>query len=180
MLRLISEEVAPVTRCKYDFQAEGGGGGGEVVVNQTLLGARCRHRKVVQNLYTTTWQSNIVGPFTSRETRDPGRRGWWAVPRVGYFFYLKWRWALNQEITGSAAQQGGAHARRPAKLVHSPFVLDWRMCYCWNRGWKARRPDLAGKFARMGAWRLGGLRAFSTGIPSSSYFLAASNGGLEA
>ena len=24
----------------------------------------------------------------------------------GCFFYLKWRWALNQEITDSAAQQG--------------------------------------------------------------------------
>ena len=73
--------------------------------------ARCRHRKVVQNLYTTTWQSNIVGPFTPpppQETRNPGRRGWWAVSRVRMwvFFYLKWRWALNQEITGSAAHQG--------------------------------------------------------------------------
>ena len=26
-----------------------------------------------------------------------------------------------------------------------------------NRGWEARRPDLARKFARMGAGRLGGL-----------------------
>ena len=33
--------------------------------------ARCRHRKVVQNLYTTTWQSNIVGPFTPER---PGTR----------------------------------------------------------------------------------------------------------
>ena len=81
-----------------------------------------------------------------RETRNPGRRRWWAVPRVGCFF----------------------------------FVLDGRMCYCWNRGWEVRLPDLAGKFARMGAGRLGGWRVFSTGIPTSSYFLAASNGGLEA
>ena len=34
------------------------------------------------------------------------------------------------------------------------------MCYCWNRGWEARRPNLAGKFSRMGAGRLGGLRVF--------------------
>ena len=26
-----------------------------------------------------------------------------------------------------------------------------------NRGWEARRPDLAKKFPKMGAWRLGGL-----------------------
>ena len=68
-------------------------------------------------------------------------------------------------------------------MVHSPsllFVLDGRMCYCWNRGWEARRLDLAGKFVRMGAGRLGGLRVFSTGIPTSSYFLAALNRGLEA
>ena len=35
-------------------------------------------------------------------------------------------------------------------------MLDGRICYCWNRCWKARRPDLAGKFARMGAGKLGG------------------------
>ena len=34
--------------------------------------ARCRHRKVIQNLYTATWQSNIVGQFT------PERPGTWA------------------------------------------------------------------------------------------------------
>ena len=61
--------------------------GGEVVVKPNTAGgsvgrARCRHRKVVQNLYTTTWQSNIASPFTPRETRNPGRRGWWAVLRV--------------------------------------------------------------------------------------------------
>ena len=49
-----------------------------------------------------------------------------------------------------------------------------------NRGWEARRPDLAGKFARMGAGRLGGLWVILTGIPTSSVFLAASNRGWEA
>ena len=39
-------------------------------------------------------------------------------------------------------------------------MLHGRMCYCWNRGWEARRPDLAGKLARMGTGRLGGLRVF--------------------
>ena len=45
MLRLISEDFAPITPCKYDFEAEGGGGGGgerEVVVKPNTAGARCR------------------------------------------------------------------------------------------------------------------------------------------
>ena len=92
--------------------------------------ARCRHRKVVQNLYTTTWQSNIVGLFTPERPRT------WAD------------------------EGGGALARWPARagaFTTLLFVLDGRMCHCWNRGWNARRPDVAGKFARMGAGRLGGL-----------------------
>ena len=34
------------------------------------------------------------------------------------------------------------------------------MCYYWNRGWEARRPDLAEKFAKMGTWRLPTLAGF--------------------
>ena len=49
-----------------------------------------------------------------------------------------------------------------------------------NRDWEARRPNLAGKFAKTGAGRLGGLRFFLTGIPTSSFFLAALNRGWEA
>ena len=48
-----------------------------------------------------------------------------------------------------------------------------------NMGCEALRHDLAGKFVRMGAGRLGGLRFFSTG-PTSSFFLAALNRGWEA
>ena len=39
-------------------------------------------------LYTTTRQSNIVGPFTPRETRSPGRRGWCAVQRVSIWVFF--------------------------------------------------------------------------------------------
>ena len=77
----------------------------------------------------------------------------------GCLFYLKWRWALNQEITGSAAQQGWCprSAACNSWCIHHPaFVLDGRKCYCWNRGWEARRPDLAETFARMGAGRFDG------------------------
>ena len=128
MLRLISEEVAPITRCKYDFEAEGG----EVVVKPNTAGgsvgwARCRHRKVVQNVYTSTRQFTIVGPFTPRETRSPCRRRWWAVPRVPiwvFLFNLKWRWVLNQEITGSAAQQGWCprSAACNSWCIHHPAI----------------------------------------------------------
>ena len=38
----------------------------------------------------------------------------------GCFFYLKWRWALNQEITDSAAQQGWC--TRPASCNSCAFT----------------------------------------------------------
>ena len=68
---------------------ERGGGWEEVVVKPNTAGGSVSPSKVDQSLYTTTWQSNIVGPFTPRETRNLGRRGWWAVSRVGYFFLPK-------------------------------------------------------------------------------------------
>ena len=69
---------------------------GEVVVKANTAGgsvgrARCRHRNVVQNLYTTTWQSNIVSPFTPRETETRADEG--GGPSQGFlygcFVYLK-------------------------------------------------------------------------------------------
>ena len=88
-------------------------GGGEVVVKPNTAGgsvgrARWRHRKVVQNLYTTTWQSNIFDPFTPpppKETRNRADEG--GGPSQGFLYvFTKVQAGLKQEITGSAAQQG--------------------------------------------------------------------------
>ena len=48
----------------------------------------------------------------------------------GCYFYLKWRWALNQEITDSAAQQGWCprSAACNSWCIHHPAVCDGRMC----------------------------------------------------
>ena len=49
---------------------------------------------------------------------------------MGVFFYLKWRWTLNQEITYSAAQQGWCpcSAACDSWCIHHPAVCDGRMC----------------------------------------------------
>ena len=48
----------------------------------------------------------------------------------GYFFTLKWRWVLNQEITDSAAQQGWCPRSAVCNswCIHHPAVCDGRMC----------------------------------------------------
>ena len=74
-----------------------------------------------------------------------------------FFFNLKWRWALNQEITDSAAQQEWCprSAACNSWCIHHTAVCDGRMCTA-GRGAGGRRSDLAKKFAKTGAERLGG------------------------
>ena len=97
----------------------------------------------------------IIPPCCSR---NPGRRRWWAVPRVPIwvFFYLKWRWALNQEITDSAAQQGWCprSAACNSWCIHHPAVCDGRMCTAGTRAGRVDGPIwLKHKFAKTGAER---------------------------
>ena len=65
------------------------------------------------------------------------------------------------------------------------FFFDWNTHFVVfsggvEQGREARRSDLAGISSRIRAGRLGGLRVFWTSIPTSSFFLAASNRGWEA
>ena len=86
----------------------------------------------------------LVWSFPPCCSRNPGRRGWWAVPRVPIwvFFYLKWRWALNQEITDSAAQQGWCprSAACNSWCIHHPAVCDGRMCTAGTGAGRADGP----------------------------------------
>ena len=61
---------------------------------------------------------------------------------MGVFFYLKWRWALNQEITESAAQQGWCprSAACNSWCIHHPAVCDGRMCTAGTRAGRADGP----------------------------------------
>ena len=58
----------------------------------------------------------------------------------GCLFYLKWRLALNQEISDSAAQQGWCprSAACNSWCIHHPAVCDGRMC---SAGTGAGRAD---------------------------------------
>ena len=49
---------------------------------------------------------------------------------MGVFSYLKWRWALNHEITDSAAKQGWCPrlAACNSWCIHHPALCDGRMC----------------------------------------------------
>ena len=61
---------------------------------------------------------------------------------IGVFFYLKWRWALNQEITDSAAQQGWCprSAACNSWCIHHPAVCDGRMCTAGTGAGRADGP----------------------------------------
>ena len=100
MLRLISEKVAPITRCKYDFEVEGG----EVVVKpNTAGGSMSPSKRGPESVYyyLAVQYSWSIHPHERPGTRADEGGG----PSQGMGVFL-WRWALNQEITGSAAQQG--------------------------------------------------------------------------
>ena len=112
-------------------QKGGGGGGGEMVVKTKhcwgLGGAGwvspSKSGPESVNYYLAvqySWSIHTTPP-------TPGRRGWWAIPWVPIwmgFFYLKWRWALNQEITGSAAQRGWCPCSAACNswCIHHPVV----------------------------------------------------------
>ena len=66
---------------------------------------------------------------------------------------------LYTSLRGSAAQTSWC--------IHHPAVCHGRISYSWNRVWEARWPDLAGKFARMGAGRLGGLNQLACSPPAA-------------
>ena len=104
------------------------GGGGRSGC-KTLLGARCRHRKVVQ---TTTWQSNKVGPFTDQEpgpTRVVDRpKGW-----VGFFMEV----GLKSRNNGLSGPTGVVPTACNSWCIH-------RLCLmgeCATAGTGAGRPD---------------------------------------
>ena len=108
-------------------------------------------------LAAVQWGAKLAeNPMTNSPcvTSNPVWMREWIVTRapIWVFYdhtnYLNGGGALNREISGSAAEQGWcAHARRPAIVGAFTTLLDGRMCYCWNSGWEARRPDLAGAFA---------------------------------
>ena len=60
----------------------------------------------------------------------------------GCFFYLKWRWALKQEITDLAAQQGWCprSAACNSWCIHHPAVCDGRMCTAGTGAGRADGP----------------------------------------
>ena len=114
-------------------------------------------------------------------------------PRAGlrfffvlFYFFFKFFTSIplaNYSGEGGGPSQGLVAPRaigciRPQAFFVGFFRLEYPLHRIFRR--EVRRPDLAGKFARMEANRLGGLRVFSTGIPTSSFFLAASNRGWEA
>ena len=76
----------------------------------------------------------------------------------GCLLYLKWRWALNQEITDSAAQQGWCprSAACNSCCIHHPAVCYGRMCTAGTGAGRADGPIWLKNSPKTGAERLGG------------------------
>ena len=84
-------------------------------------------------------------------------------PKGSYMgiFYLKWRWALNQEITDSAAQQGWCPGSAACNswCIHHPAVCDGRMCTAVTGAGRADGPIWLQNSPKQGQ---GGLAALSS------------------
>ena len=83
----------------------------------------------------------IIPPAAPGTRADEGGGPSQGFP-YGCFFYLKWRWALNQEITDSAAQKGWCprSAACNSWCIHHPAVCDGRMCTAGTRAGRADGP----------------------------------------
>ena len=88
MLHLISKEVAPITQCKYDFEAEGVGG--EVVVKPNSVGGSVSPSKSGPEsvyYYLAVQYSWSIHPPRDQEpglTRVVGRpKGWGFFTKSG-------------------------------------------------------------------------------------------------
>ena len=109
--------------------------------------------------------------------QEPGPTRWWAVPRVPIwvsFFYLKWRWALNQEITDSAAQQGWCprSAACNSWCICHAAVCDGRMCTAGTGAWRADGPIWLKHSPKQGLRGLAALSSWCIHPPPAASSLA--------
>lgn len=100
-----------------------------------------------------TKQNNLFTPEAqAARSGGPFQRGGGG----GFFKIHCWKWrggvtSKNNGLDGPTGVVCSPPARRPAidGAAFNPLLLvhDGQMCYWWNRGWKARRPDLVGMIA---------------------------------
>ena len=128
MLRLITEEVAPITRCKNDFEAEVAG---EVVVKPNTAGGSVSPSKSGPDYYLAVQCSWSIHPPRDQEprpTRVVGRpEGWVFFMEVG----------LKSRNNGLSGPTGVVRTACNSWCIH-------RLCLmgeCATAGTGAGRPD---------------------------------------